>query len=915
MSKAQPSLFNFFGAGAAKKKSPFAATEPPKPKRKQEKENENTPSSSPTKKQKPAAKPAEDADVDFTNSKKVSGKKSRVIVDSDSEDDAPAPAPALMEVVKKNSPSVSLSPKSELKLESAKDKLKAKVNANKTSDVQSAKDKLKVNANKTSDPQSAKDKVNAKKEEEKKKDDDEEFKGDDESETDESDVEEEEEEEDSSEKDKKDSQKAFTSKFKSAKSAPSASSTKSGGVVKKSTLLANKMTSNENLITKDNAWETGKGMPFSILTQCLEEIEGISARLEIQQKCCTMFRKLITLCPADLVTTIYLCINAVAPSYECIELGIGDSILQKALVEAAGTTNAAMKAKLKDMGDLGLVAQAVKSKVRTLGFGAKPKPLVVSDVLASYRKVASISGTKSQSVKVGEIKKILNRANGIDSKFIVRGLQGKLRIGLAKSSVLVALAHAFVLTKSAAVQEAEEKLELTEEQIKEYPEASQTLLNPKTPIGERLEAAVIIVKKAYSECSNVDQICDAALVHPLHDLHLHCKLEPGRPVEPMLAKPTKSVQEVLKRLEGQRFTCEYKYDGERVQVHLCPDGSVRCFSRNLLDTTDKFPEAPEFVKEACADTNVTSFVLDAEIVAFDSAKQMLVPFQVLSTRKREMEKGEEAKVKVIVQAFDLMYLNGESLLLKSLSDRRDLLKKHFKVVEDKFRFAVSIDAQEDGDTAAIEEFLDAAIKGQCEGLMVKTLDTNAIYEPTKRSLNWLKLKKDYLEGMGDSVDLVPLGAYFGQGKRTGTYGAYLLGCYDTESEELQSVCKCGTGFSDENLKLLMEGLEDAIEETKPKGYVVASTLEPDVWFKPCQVWEVKAADLSTSSTHKGALGKVAEGRGIGLRFPRFERLRPDKKVEQATSSEQILDMYYNQDSVKDFIQNEGGDDDDNDFEL
>ena len=120
---------------------------------------------------------------------------------------------------------------------------------------------------------------------------------------------------------------------------------------------------------------------------------------------------------------------------------------------------------------------------------------------------------------------------------------------------------------------------------------------------------------------------------------------------------------------------------------------------------------------------------------------MLVPFQVLSTRKREMEKGEEAKVKVIVQAFDLMYLNGESLLLKSLSERRDLLKKNFKVVEDKFRFAVSIDAQEDGDTAAIEEFLDAAIKGQCEGLMVKTLDTNAIYEPTKRSLNWLKLKK------------------------------------------------------------------------------------------------------------------------------------------------------------------------------
>ena len=88
-------------------------------------------------------------------------------------------------------------------------------------------------------------------------------------------------------------------------------------------------------------------------------------------------------------------------------------------------------------------------------------------------------------------------------------------------------------------------------------------MNPSTPLSERLEAAVIIVKKAYSECSNFDQIIESALLQPLHALHLHCKLEPGRPVEPMLAKPTKSVQEVLKRLEGQRFTCEYKYDGER----------------------------------------------------------------------------------------------------------------------------------------------------------------------------------------------------------------------------------------------------------------------------------------------------------------------------------------------------------------
>ncbi|GMI19873.1 hypothetical protein TrRE_jg9856 [Triparma retinervis] len=550
---------------------------------------------------------------------------------------------------------------------------------------------------------------------------------------------------------------------------------------------------------------------------------------------------------------------------------------------------------------------SAKSKQKTLGFGMKPKPLLLKDVLESFRKIAAISGNKSQAVKVQEIKKILVRATGQESKFIIRGLQGKLRIGLARSSVIVALAHAFVLSVPKGVKPMEKYVEGGE-----YSDNEKFLMDLKNPLGERLEAAVNIVKKGFSECSNFEGIIDTALAHPLCDLSQHCHLTPGIPVEPMLAKPTKSVQEVLKRLNGQRFTCEYKYDGERVQVHLTEDGKVKCFSRNLLDTSDKFPEVPPFVREACESSGVTSFVLDAEVVAYNAVKDILVPFQVLSTRKREMAEGEEAEVKVIVQAFDLMFLNGESLMAKSLSDRRELMKKNFKAVQNKFRFAVSLDAQEDGDTTAIEEFLDAAIKGQCEGLMVKTLDANSQYEPSKRSLNWLKLKKDYLEGMGDSVDLVPLGAYFGKGKRTGFYGAYLLGCYNEESDEFQSVCKCGTGFSDEALQSLMKGLEDAVSESKPKGYVVSDTLEPDVWFSPSQVWEVKAADLSLSSTHKGALGKAGNPeRGIGLRFPRFERLRPDKKCEQATNAEQILDMYYNQDSVK----GQGGDDGDDDDDL
>jgi DNA ligase-1 len=334
-----------------------------------------------------------------------------------------------------------------------------------------------------------------------------------------------------------------------------------------------------------------------------------------------------------------------------------------------------------------------------------------------------------------------------------------------------------------------------------------------------MEGAVSIIKKAYSEVPSYDSLLDAGLKVPLEMLHKSCSLTPGIPVAPMLAKPTKSIQEVLTRLNGLRFTCEYKYDGERAQVHLLSDGSMKVFSRNLLDTSEKYPEVPLYVREAARD--VQSCVMDAEVVAFNPKTGQLVPFQILSTRKKTEESAATAKVQVIIQAFDLMYLNGEPLLAKTLAHRRDLLHKHFVPIEGKFQFAVSLDHTENGDTTVLEEFLDRAVKGQCEGLMVKTLEQNANYEPSKRSLNWLKLKKDYLEGLGDSVDLVPLGAYHGRGKRTGVYGAYLLACYDPDTEEFQSVCKIGTGFSDEDLKNLAEQLNKHILPSKSRQYNVS----------------------------------------------------------------------------------------------
>ncbi len=385
---------------------------------------------------------------------------------------------------------------------------------------------------------------------------------------------------------------------------------------------------------------------------------------------------------------------------------------------------------------------------------------------------------------------------------------------------------------------------------------SRAYLNASTR-EDCLKAGTELLKQAYSECPNYSTLVKALLSHPLERLPEFCQLSPGVPVVPMLAKPTKW-DDMSLRMKGQLFTCEYKYDGERGQIHYLPDGSVMIFSRNQENMTSKYPELPAVLEKARKE-GVTSYVLDCEIVAYDKAQRTMLPFQILSTRKRKDEKVEDIKVSVIFQAFDILYLNGETLLRKPLLERRKDLYSAFVEYPGEFAFAATMDYQENGDAAPLEEFLAQSVKGGAEGLMIKTLEKNASYEPSKRSLNWLKLKKDYLNqagGCADSLDLVPIGAFWGKGKRTGIFGSYLLACYDPDSEDFQSVCKIGTGFSDEKLKEYFAMFSDLQQPFKPSYFNVDPSLSPDVWFKPTIVLEVKAADLSVSPVHKAAIGKV-----------------------------------------------------------
>lgn len=223
------------------------------------------------------------------------------------------------------------------------------------------------------------------------------------------------------------------------------------------------------------------------------------------------------------------------------------------------TSRANIKTELKKCGDLGDIAVTCKSKQKLI---FPPPPLTVRSLYKDFRSIAEMEvflcfavheqGSKSQDRKMGVIKRLMVAARGEEIKYIIRGLQGKLRVGLAEQSVISALAQAVVLTPPS--------------QTLPPPVLDAAVKTNAAKLQSDLQEATETMKQVMSECPSYDLVIPALLQYPLAQLHEHCHLTPGIPVQPMLAKPTKGISEVLDRLQGREFTCEYKYDGERAQV-------------------------------------------------------------------------------------------------------------------------------------------------------------------------------------------------------------------------------------------------------------------------------------------------------------------------------------------------------------
>ena len=408
-------------------------------------------------------------------------------------------------------------------------------------------------------------------------------------------------------------------------------------------------------------WHPGDPVPYAALCTTFAKVEETSKRLEILALCSRFLHQVLRLTPNDLLPIVLLMTNKLAADYAGIELGIGESLIMKAIAEGTGRSLNVIKADQTEIGDLGLVAAKSRSNQPTM---FKPKALTVRAVHQGLMAIATTEGHGAQTRKVAGIKKLLSAADAhlrgkdadtqsqaSEAKFIVRTVEGKLRLGLAEKTVLVAVAHAAV--------------------------GHQARLDGRAPSTEELAKGEGVLKSVYrqvtrrhgpadsgSELPSYDVVLPAMIAHGIFRLPEHCKLRPGVPLKPMLAKPTKSISEILDRFEDKHFTCEYKYDGERAQIHFvhATTGSqervASIFSRNSEDLSKKYPDVlaklPDWVRP-----ETQSFVLDCETVAWDVVEKKVLPFQQLMTRKRKDVKVEDVKVKVCVFAFDLLYLNGE----------------------------------------------------------------------------------------------------------------------------------------------------------------------------------------------------------------------------------------------------------------
>ncbi|MEM0017137.1 MAG: ATP-dependent DNA ligase [Candidatus Korarchaeum sp.] len=579
-------------------------------------------------------------------------------------------------------------------------------------------------------------------------------------------------------------------------------------------------------------------MLFIEVARAYERIEATTGRLEMIDLLKDLFLKT----PPELLDRIvYLTLGSIASPFEGVELGMGEKLFLRALSLATGISQDKLEEEYPKLGDIGKLAEWAVSRKATQSFFTED--LTVDRVFDTLSRVARASGEGAQDMKVRLVAGLLSDAKPLEARYIARIMTEKLRLGVRDMTVLDALAEAFLKGRAHR-----EKLE------KKY--------NIFPDIGK---IAKVI---AESGMKGLEEI----------------RITLGTPVRPMLAQRLRSAEEVMGKV-GPRVYAEFKYDGERMQIHIWRDGRVRIFSRRLEDITDPYPDVREHVSRAM---NNREAVLDCETVAINPDTGEILPFQELMHRRRKYGIEEAMRTyPTVTYVFDLLYLDGRELLDERLEERRRVLRE---ILRENEKVRLVQYKEVDGDVEELERFFEYAVEMGTEGLVIK--DPKSVYQAGVRGWSWIKLKRSYISKMIEPVDLVVVGAFWGKGKRAGTYGALLMAAYSPEDDVFKTVCKMGSGFTDEELANLPRLLDEyRIDHKHPS---VISNIEADVHFVPVRVAQVLGDEITLSPTHTCGWDRVRRNAGLAIRFPRFMGWRDDKGPQDATTEDEIIEMYKEQ---------------------
>jgi len=581
-------------------------------------------------------------------------------------------------------------------------------------------------------------------------------------------------------------------------------------------------------------------MEFSIISEMFEMMEKTTKRIELTNILVELLKKT----PKEIIPkVVYLLQGIIRPNFEGVELGIAEKLAIRAISKSAGLPIKKIEDNYRECGDLGLTASNILNIKTQTTFTAEK--ITVERVYETLFKIAKLEGKGSQDLKMKYISSLLNDATPLEAKFLLKILLGTLRLGIAENTVMDALAIAFTGKKENRVQ----------------------------------------IENAYNVSSDLGKVSLIVATDGIDEIKKF-KISLFSPIRPMLADRVQSEKDVIKKMPEQ-FVAEYKLDGERVQIHKQSDKIV-LFSRRLENITQYYPDIVERIGKTL---NVNEGVFEAEIVPINENTGEFLPFQELMHRRRKHKLDKAvSQYPITVNFFDVLYYDKKDCLALECSERRKILEQI--VHEDNFSKLVPMLFVKNENE--VEDFLENSINAGCEGLMLKA--PSAPYRAGMRGSNWLKLKREYSNELGASLDLIVIGAYFGRGRRTGLYGTLLLATYNPEKDNFPSICKVGTGFTDESLDQLYQILSNKV--TLKKNPRIVSEMEADIWFEPELVLEIVASEITLSPIHKTGLDLIRKSSGFALRFPKFTgKIRYEKAVEDASTGEEVFALYKRQSKI------------------